>query len=105
VTGRRAALVPPEMQELLELLAALSRRLPRPADGNWNRRDDLTLERQIELGIQLESLVLEMKYPSGRGGLVRYCQEHSRDIRAKLAVPLGYQPEPEPGPGGQRPGS
>lgn len=91
-------LAPPELRELLGLLAQLGKFLPLPADGNWDRRADVQRGREILLCSRLDQLEIQLqagdKYPTVGGEmLAEHCMRSAEVIRAKLAEPLGYEPE------------
>jgi hypothetical protein len=88
--------VPPELRELLGLLAALSEMLPHPADHNWDRRREVENERHSLLASRLSMLDDQLAtcalYPNVAGDLLSgFCQRSIKVIRAKLVEPLGYQ--------------
>ena len=99
MTARDASGVPAGLRELLEVLAELAEILPVPADHNWDRRGDLEIRRHSMLSSRLEMLVDQIKsgdeYPGVAADLLTsYCQRSVKAVRAELAKPLGYEPEP-----------
>jgi hypothetical protein len=93
-----SGLAPPELRELIGLLAELTEMLPIPADGNWKRHDEVQLGRQSLLTSRLQMLARELadlgKYPAaGEEMLIMFCERSARVIGAELAKPLGYEPK------------
>jgi hypothetical protein len=101
--------VPPELAELIGLLAKLTKVLPAPAsrDGapfvrseDWEQRDETEDRRQMVLRSCVISLNLAVAYPGVAPDLAELCARLSARVRDELATPLGYQPDvEEPGPG------
>jgi hypothetical protein len=100
VTARKP-LVPPELRELLTLLADLAELLPMPANGQegaWDRRSDLGIRRQslltVRLGALVDTFAVCDQYPSvAAESLAVECARGIKRIRECLAEPLGYEPE------------
>jgi hypothetical protein len=94
-------LVPPKLRELLGLMAELGKFLPAPAGGDWNRRREVEGQRRSLLISRLDLLSIHTrdlmdkpsKFPEiDAQSLDAFCDRSIETIRAKLAEPLGYEP-------------
>ena len=92
-----SALVPPELRELLGLLAQLAE-TPGPAQStaeNWEARRRAEGRRQAILASRLELLLDVLDVGEAGGGadyLTRFCERSIKACRERLAEPLGYEP-------------
>lgn len=98
-----AMLVPPELVELLDVLARLGKHVPIPAmesgSAGWERRREVEDRRRSTVHTHLDNLAVTIKTWNDapdlmREPLAKLCREWAEQARARLAEPLGYEPAP-----------
>jgi hypothetical protein len=101
VSASQGHLVPPELRELVGLLAELAELLPSAVTlAGWEQRHEVQSRRGAVLASRLQILADELnsevskKYPAHAAEWLAECCERSVNaVRAELAKPLGYEPK------------